>query len=57
MDLYALSTLAMTLMILKENELQIFLKLILGRTENNEVQESEETTEGNIGFYVHLISI
>ena len=57
MDIYVLSTLGITLMILKGNELQIFLKLFLGRTENSEVQGSEETTEGNIGIHVHLISI
>ena len=55
MDFYALSTLAMTLMILQGNDLQIFLKLFSEETESTEIEGTKETTEGNISIHVNLI--
>ena len=57
MDFYALSTLAMTSMILQGNDLQIFLKLFSEEPESTEIEGTKESNEGNISIHVNLISI
>ena len=57
MDIYAVSTLVMTSMILQGNDLQIFLKLFSEEPESTEIEGTKESNEGNISIHVNLISI